>query len=130
MASSCTKRVCTNEEFIRREADSWGSELIRSVGLYNISEVFRETQVLWDLGALKDCKPASVSNWSFDENCIYCCLRREKVKEHVVALTKQIVESGGKPLLGKDPSNISRLERQSEEFLDAVLHRKGKYTNT
>lgn len=27
-----------------------------------------------------DCKPASVSNWSFDESCLYCCLRREKVK--------------------------------------------------
>lgn len=27
-----------------------------------------------------DCKPASVSNWSFDENCLFCCLRREKVK--------------------------------------------------
>ncbi|KAK2896301.1 hypothetical protein Q8A67_010789 [Cirrhinus molitorella] len=127
MASSCMKRFCTNEDFIRREADSWGTELIRSVGLYNISEVFRKTPVLRDLGALKDCKPASVSNWSFDENCLFCCLRREKVKEHVVALTKQIVESGGKPLLGKDPSNISRLERQSEEFLDAVLHRK-EYT--
>ncbi|KAI2657399.1 Ligand-dependent corepressor [Labeo rohita] len=48
-------------------------------------------------------------------------------KEHVVALNKQIVESGGKPLLGKDPSHISRLERQAEEFLDAVLHRK-EYT--
>lgn len=71
-----------------------------------------------------DCKPASVSNWSFDDNCHFCCLRREKVKDHVVALNKQIVESGGKPLLGKDPSNICRLEWQSEEFLNAVLHRK------
>ncbi|KAA0717543.1 putative uncharacterized protein [Triplophysa tibetana] len=46
------------------------------------------------------------------------------VSDHVVALNKQIVESGGKPLLGKDPSNICRLEWQSEEFLNAVLHRK------
>lgn len=49
-------------------------------------------------------------------------------QEHVVALNKQIVESGGKPLLGKDPSNITRLESQSEEFLNAVLHRKSEYT--
>ncbi len=48
-------------------------------------------------------------------------------QKHVVALNKQIVESGGKPLLGKDPSNISRLEWQSEEFLNAVLHSKGEY---
>ncbi|XP_016106694.1 uncharacterized protein C10orf12-like isoform X1 [Sinocyclocheilus grahami] len=114
-----------SERFIaRRDADRWRAELIHSVGLDNILEVFLETQVLEDLGLLKDCKPASVSNWSFDENCLFCCLRREKVKEHVVALNKQIVESGGKPLLGKDPSNISRLEWQSEEFLNAVLHRK------
>uniref|UniRef100_A0A8C2EP29 Uncharacterized protein n=1 Tax=Cyprinus carpio TaxID=7962 RepID=A0A8C2EP29_CYPCA len=120
MASSCP-----SERFVvRRDAESWRSELIQRVGLDNILEVFGKTQVLEDLRLLKDCKPASVSNWSFDENCLFCCLRREKVKEHVVALNKQIVESGGKPLLGKDPSNISRLEWQSEEFLDAVLHSK------
>ncbi|XP_051507079.1 uncharacterized protein wu:fc17b08 isoform X2 [Myxocyprinus asiaticus] len=106
MASSGMKRLCTNEGFIiQQDADCWRSKLIHIV----------------------DCKPASVSNWSFDESCLFCCLRREKVKEHVVALIKQIVESGGKPLLGKDPSNISRLEWQSEEFLDAVLHRR-EYT--
>lgn len=27
-----------------------------------------------------DCKPASVSNCSFDDSCHFCCLRREKVK--------------------------------------------------
>uniref|UniRef100_A0A673HVB8 Wu:fc17b08 n=1 Tax=Sinocyclocheilus rhinocerous TaxID=307959 RepID=A0A673HVB8_9TELE len=125
MASWCARRFCANERFIiRRDADRWRSELIHSVGLDNILEVFFETQLLEDLRLLKDFKPASVSNWSFDENCLFCCLRREKVKEHVVALNKQIVESGGKPLLGKDPSNISRLEWQSEEFLNAVLHRK------
>ncbi|KAF4105382.1 uncharacterized protein wu:fc17b08 isoform X2 [Onychostoma macrolepis] len=128
MASWCTKRFCANERFIiRRDADRWRSELIHSVGLDNILEVFLETQVLEDIRLLKDCKPASVSNWSFDENCLFCCLRREKVKEHVVALNKQIVDSGGKPLLGKDPSNITRLEWQSEEFLNAVLHSK-EYT--
>ncbi|XP_059374156.1 uncharacterized protein LOC132111012 [Carassius carassius] len=116
---------CSSERFvIVRDAESWRSELLHSVGLDSILGVFGKTQVLEDLRLLKDCKPASVSNWSFDENCLFCCLRREKVKEHVVALNKQIVESGGKPLLGKDPSNISRLEWQSEEFLDAVLHSK------
>ncbi|XP_052007400.1 uncharacterized protein LOC127660944 isoform X2 [Xyrauchen texanus] len=97
---------CTSESFIiQQDADCLRSKLIQCV----------------------DCKPASVSNWSFDESCLFCCLRRENVKKHVVALNKQIVESGGKPLLGKDPSNINRLEWQSEEFLHAVLHRK-EYT--
>ncbi|XP_051946289.1 uncharacterized protein LOC127618088 [Xyrauchen texanus] len=128
MASSGLNRLCTNEGFIiQQDADSWRSQLIHIVGLDNILEVFFGTQVLEELRLLKDCKPATVSNWSFDESCLFCCLRREKVKEHVVALIKQIVESGGKPLLGKDPSNISRLEWQSEEFLDAVLHRR-EYT--
>ncbi|KAK1792725.1 hypothetical protein P4O66_012651 [Electrophorus voltai] len=104
MASLCKKQICTNEKHgIRQDSDSWRCTLIRCV----------------------DYKPPSVSNW-FDENCLFCCLRREKVKEHVVALNNKIVESGGKPLLGKDHSNI-RLEWQVEEFLNAVLHRK-EYT--
>lgn len=27
-----------------------------------------------------DLEPSTVSDWSFDENCIFCCLRRDKVK--------------------------------------------------
>ncbi|CAG5945841.1 unnamed protein product [Menidia menidia] len=27
-----------------------------------------------------DCEPEEVSDWSFDENCLFCCLRREKYK--------------------------------------------------
>nr|XP_055026729.1 uncharacterized protein LOC129416452 isoform X1 [Misgurnus anguillicaudatus] len=128
MASSYMKRLYANDRFIiHQDTDCWTSELIHCVGLECILEVLHGTQVLEDLRLIKDCKPASVSNWSFDENCHFCCLRREKVKDHVVALNKQIVESGGKPLLGKDLSNISRLEWQSEEFLNAVLHRK-EYT--
>ncbi|MCJ8749149.1 hypothetical protein PDJAM_G00172930, partial [Pangasius djambal] len=93
-------------------------------GVEKILELLLGTRILEDLSPFKDYKPASVSNWSFDENCLFCCLRREKVKEHVIALNNKIVESGGKPLLGKDLCNISRLEWQVEEFLNAVLHRK------
>lgn len=49
-------------------------------------------------------------------------------QDHVIALNNKIVESGGKPLLGKDHCKIRRLEQQVEEFLNAVLHRKGIYT--
>lgn len=49
-------------------------------------------------------------------------------QEHVIALNNKIVESGGKPLLGKDQCNINRLEWKVEEFLNAVLHKKGMYT--
>lgn len=27
-----------------------------------------------------DLEPIAVSDWSFDENCLFCCLRRDKVK--------------------------------------------------
>ncbi|CAG14801.1 unnamed protein product, partial [Tetraodon nigroviridis] len=27
-----------------------------------------------------DLEPPTVSDWSFDENCIFCCFRRDKVK--------------------------------------------------
>lgn len=27
-----------------------------------------------------DLEPTTVSDWSFDENCLFCCLRRDKVK--------------------------------------------------
>ncbi|CAL8353174.1 unnamed protein product, partial [Boreogadus saida] len=26
----------------------------------------------------QDCEPTEVSDWSFDENCLFCCSRREK----------------------------------------------------
>uniref|UniRef100_A0AAR2JCR9 Ligand-dependent corepressor n=2 Tax=Pygocentrus nattereri TaxID=42514 RepID=A0AAR2JCR9_PYGNA len=128
MASACKRRLSTNEKRgVRQDLDSWRSRLIQCVGTEKILELLLGTRILEDLRLFKDYKPASVSNWSFDENCLFCCLRREKVKEHVVALNNKIVESGGKPLLGKDQSNISRLEWQVEEFLNAVLHRK-EYT--
>lgn len=99
----------------------------KNSGVEKILELLLGTRILEDLSQFKDYKPPSVSNWSFDENCLFCCLRREKVKEHVIALNNKIVESGGKPLLGKDHCNLSRLEWQVEEFLNAVLHRK-EYT--
>ncbi|CAB1338495.1 unnamed protein product [Coregonus sp. 'balchen'] len=71
-----------------------------------------------------DCEPEGVSDWSFDENCLFCCLRRDKVKEHLVGLSNQGLESGAKPLLVKDQTKISRLEKQAEEFLNAVLYKK------
>ncbi|KAI4875898.1 hypothetical protein NFI96_030204, partial [Prochilodus magdalenae] len=194
MASACRRLVCANEKRgVRQDLDSWRSKLIQCVGTEKIVGLLLGTRILEDLRLFKDYKPASVSNWSFDESCLFCCLRREKVKsafkdrerlrcsdaqwefippsgsqdreesgrlpsmcpqgragrdelylkheglevcftflffnpqEHVIALNNKIVESGGKPLLGKDHCNISRLEWQVEEFLNAVLHRK-EYT--
>ena len=45
----------------------------------------------------------------------------------MVSLSNQGLEDTPKPLLVKDQSKISRLEKQAEEFLNAVLYRKGEF---
>ncbi|KAG7219944.1 hypothetical protein INR49_001874, partial [Caranx melampygus] len=71
-----------------------------------------------------DCEPEEVSDWSFDENCLFCCLRREKVKDHSAE------NGGGSQVLSEcedfkqEQSRFSRLERQAQDFLNAVFHRK------
>ncbi|XP_012990695.3 ligand-dependent corepressor isoform X2 [Esox lucius] len=69
-----------------------------------------------------DCEPEGVLDWSFDENCIFCCLRREKVKEHLAVIPPQALSESED--LKQDTSKINRLEKQAEEFLNAVFYRK------
>ncbi|XP_075614235.1 ligand-dependent corepressor isoform X3 [Balearica regulorum gibbericeps] len=80
--------------------------------------------LLKDLSLFKDCEPEGVSDWSFDENCLFCCLRREKVKEHLVSLDEPASEAGQEALLRQEQAKIIRFERQAEEFLNAVFYRK------
>ncbi|XP_074987220.1 ligand-dependent corepressor [Caretta caretta] len=80
--------------------------------------------LLKDLCLFKDCEPEGVSDWSFDENCLFCCLRREKVKEHLLSLDEPASEAGQKALLRQEQAKIIRFERQAEEFLNAVFYRK------
>ncbi|XP_048125114.1 uncharacterized protein lcor isoform X2 [Alosa alosa] len=83
------------------------------------------SRLIEDLRLFKDCQPEGVSDWSFDENCLFCCLRREKVKEHLLGLNNDSLGSVARPLsFIKDQFNINNLEREAEEFLNAVLHRK------
>ncbi|KAM8878265.1 ligand-dependent corepressor isoform 2-T2 [Spinachia spinachia] len=62
-------------------------------------------------------EPEEVCDWSFDDNCLFCCLRREKVKE------RGAQKGGGSQVL-TERSGISRLERQAQDFLNAVFHEK------
>ncbi|KAM3864518.1 ligand-dependent corepressor [Diretmus argenteus] len=77
-----------------------------------------------DITLFQDCEPEEVSDWSSDQNCLFCCLRREKVKELAVG------NSGGGQVLSEcddykqEQSRFSRLERQAQDFLNAVFHRK------
>lgn len=47
-------------------------------------------------------------------------------QEHLNDLNNKGLEDTPKPFLVKDQSIISRLEKQAEEFLSAVLSRKGE----
>nr|XP_055201881.1 ligand-dependent corepressor isoform X2 [Nyctereutes procyonoides] len=72
----------------------------------------------------KNCEPESISDWTFDENCLFCCLRRDKVKGHLVGLDEPASGAGQEALLKQEQAKIIRFERQAEEFLNAVFYRK------
>ncbi|XP_040906446.1 mucin-17 isoform X1 [Toxotes jaculatrix] len=124
MASQCKRQQCTiDRRGFRQELDSWRHKLIHCVGFESILEGLFDPELVEDLKLFKDFEPIAVSDWSFDENCLFCCLRRDKVKEHI-GLSNEGLEDTTKPLLVKDLTTISRLEKQAEEFLNAVLCRK------
>ncbi|XP_068184431.1 ligand-dependent corepressor isoform X3 [Antennarius striatus] len=125
MASPCKRQQCTIvRRGFRQELDSWRHKLIHCVGFESILEGLFGPQLVEDLKLFKDLEPTAVSDWSFDENCLFCCLRRDKVKEHLIGLSEEGLEDQPKPLLVKDQTTIGRLEQQAEEFLNAVLCRK------
>ncbi|XP_070772608.1 ligand-dependent nuclear receptor corepressor-like protein [Enoplosus armatus] len=125
MASQCKRQQCTiDRRGFRQELDSWRHKLIHCVGFESILEGLFTPELVEDLKLFKDFEPTAVSDWSFDENCLFCCLRRDKVKEHLIGVSIEGLEDTPKPLLVKDQTAISRLEKQAEEFLNAVLCRK------
>ncbi|XP_028324183.1 uncharacterized protein LOC114476610 isoform X2 [Gouania willdenowi] len=124
MASLCKRQQCTiDRRGFRQELDSWRHKLIHCVGFESILEGLFDPRLVEELKLFKGNEPATVSDWSFDENCLFCCLRRDKVKEHLIGLSEGL-EDSPKPLLVKDQITINRLEKQAEEFLSAVLSRK------
>ncbi|KAM4594649.1 ligand-dependent corepressor [Fundulus diaphanus] len=125
MASLCKRQQCTIERRgFRQELDSWRHKLIHCVGFESILEGLFGPGLVKDITLFQDCEPEEVSDWSFDENCLFCCLRREKNKEH------SLENGGGGHVLSEcedfkqGQSRISRLERQARDFLNAVFHRK------
>ncbi|KAF7219972.1 titin homolog isoform X1 [Nothobranchius furzeri] len=125
MASPCKKQQCTiDRRGFRQELDSWKHKLLHCVGFESILEGLIGPELVEDLKVFKDFEPVSVSDWSFKENCLFCWLRRDKVKEHLIGLHKGGRDDTSKPLLVKDQLSVIRLEKQAEEFLHAVLSRK------
>ncbi|XP_075389787.1 ligand-dependent corepressor isoform X2 [Tenrec ecaudatus] len=95
-----------------------------SCGFESIFEGLFGPGLLKDLSLFKDCEPESISDWTFDENCLFCCLRRDKVKGHLVGLDEPASGAGQEALLKQEQAKIIRFERQAEEFLNAVFYRK------
>ncbi|XP_070976003.1 ligand-dependent corepressor-like isoform X2 [Oncorhynchus clarkii lewisi] len=125
MASLCKRQQCTIERRgFRQDLDSWRHKLIHCVGFESILEGLFGSRLVEDLTLFKGSEPEGGTDWSFDENCPFCCVRRDKVKEHLVGLSNQGLESGAEPLLVKDQTKINRLEKQAEEFFNAVLYKK------
>ncbi|KAM8851589.1 ligand-dependent corepressor isoform 2-T2 [Synchiropus picturatus] len=125
MASQCKRQQCTiDRRGFRQELDSWRHKLIHCVGFESILEGLFGPELVEDLKLFKDLEPVAASDWSFDENCQFCCLRRDKVKEHLIGLNKEELQDTLRPQLAKDHAAISKLEKQAEEFLNAVLSRK------
>ncbi|XP_056136935.1 ligand-dependent corepressor [Lampris incognitus] len=125
MASLCRRQQCTIERRgFRQELDSWRHKLIHCVGFESILEGLFGPGLVRDITLFQDCEPEGVSDWSFDENCLFCCFRRETVKEHVVG------NGRGSQVLSEcedykqEQFKISRLERQAQVFLNAVFLRK------
>ncbi|XP_038629341.1 ligand-dependent corepressor isoform X6 [Scyliorhinus canicula] len=125
MASPCHTQQCSMERRgFRQELDSWRHKLTDCVGFESILEGLFGPRLLKDISLFKDCEPTGVSDWSFDENCLFCCLRREKVKEHLASLDQPKLEEGEKAFSRQEQAKINRLEKQAEEFLNAVFQRK------
>ncbi|KAL1250996.1 hypothetical protein QQF64_018792, partial [Cirrhinus molitorella] len=123
MASLCRRQQCTIERRgFRQELDSWRHKLIHCVGFESILEGLFGPGLVKDLTLFQDCEPEGVSDWSFNENCLFCCLRREKVKENLVGLNNQVLSEADS--FKQEQSNINKLEKQAEDFLNVVFYRK------
>ncbi|XP_007245011.3 ligand-dependent corepressor [Astyanax mexicanus] len=122
MASLCKRQQCTIERRgFRQELDSWRHKLIHCVGFESILEGLFGPGLVKDFPLFQDCAPKCVSDWSFDENCLFCCLRREKVKENLSGLNQNLSEADRQK---QEQSSINRLEKQAEDFLNAVFSKR------
>ncbi|XP_069781209.1 ligand-dependent nuclear receptor corepressor-like protein isoform X9 [Narcine bancroftii] len=130
MASQCGSPRCTAERRgFRRELDSWRYKLIHCVGFESILEGLYGPRLLRDLSLFDDCEPEEVTDWSMNENCSFCCIRREKVKEHISSVNAPSTLTSAEESLSQGQSHTEQLECQADKFLNAIFHKKGVYCN-
>uniref|UniRef100_A0A8C4QW71 Ligand-dependent nuclear receptor corepressor-like protein n=1 Tax=Eptatretus burgeri TaxID=7764 RepID=A0A8C4QW71_EPTBU len=81
MASRCRSPRCSAERRgFRRELESWRYKLLQCVGFESILEGLYGPGLLRDLTLFDECEAEEALDWNMDENCPFCCLRRDKVK--------------------------------------------------
>ncbi|XP_055494395.1 ligand-dependent nuclear receptor corepressor-like protein isoform X8 [Leucoraja erinacea] len=125
MASQCGSPRCTAERRgFRRELDSWRYKLIHCVGFESILEGLYGPRLLRDLSLFDDCEPEEVTDWSMNENCSCCCIRREKVKEHISSVNAPPTLTSTEETLSQGQSHTEQLECQADKFLNAIFHKK------
>ncbi|XP_069781199.1 uncharacterized protein lcorl isoform X2 [Narcine bancroftii] len=125
MASQCGSPRCTAERRgFRRELDSWRYKLIHCVGFESILEGLYGPRLLRDLSLFDDCEPEEVTDWSMNENCSFCCIRREKVKEHISSVNAPSTLTSAEESLSQGQSHTEQLECQADKFLNAIFHKK------
>ncbi|XP_072921036.1 ligand-dependent nuclear receptor corepressor-like protein isoform X6 [Hemitrygon akajei] len=125
MASQCGSPRCTAERRgFRRELDSWRYKLIHCVGFESILEGLYGPRLLRDLSLFDDCEPEEVTDWSMNENCSFCCIRREKVKEHISSVNAPPTLTSTEDSLSQGQSHTEQLECQADKFLNAIFHTK------
>uniref|UniRef100_UPI00398E4143 uncharacterized protein lcorl isoform X2 n=1 Tax=Pristiophorus japonicus TaxID=55135 RepID=UPI00398E4143 len=125
MASQCGSPRCTAERRgFRRELDSWRYKLIHCVGFESILEGLYGPRLLRDLSLFDDCEPEEATDWSMNENCSFCYIRREKVKEHISSVSASTILTSTEESLSQGQSHTEQLECQADKFLNAIFHKK------
>ncbi|XP_060681296.1 uncharacterized protein lcorl isoform X3 [Hemiscyllium ocellatum] len=125
MASQCGSPRCTAERRgFRRELDSWRYKLIHCVGFESILEGLYGPRLLRDLSLFDDCEPEEVTDWSMNENCSFCHIRREKVKDHISSVSVPTTLISTEESLSQGQSHTEQLECQADKFLNAIFHKK------
>uniref|UniRef100_UPI00358F7445 ligand-dependent nuclear receptor corepressor-like protein isoform X2 n=1 Tax=Myxine glutinosa TaxID=7769 RepID=UPI00358F7445 len=118
MASRCRSPRCSAERRgFRRELESWRYKLLQCVGFETILEGLYGPGLLRDLTLFDECEAEEALDWSMDENCPFCCLRRDKVKEHLAS-------PAGSDDATDSTDAAEQFERETETFLHALFQRK------
>ncbi|XP_072352565.1 uncharacterized protein lcorl isoform X3 [Scyliorhinus torazame] len=81
-------------------------------------------RLLRDLSLFDDCEPEEVTDWSMNENCSFCCIRREKVKDHISSMSAPTTLTSTEESLSQGQSHTEKLECQADKFLNAIFHKK------